>query len=289
MVYYLNCRVPRTLRTFQRSLVTSAPPSMEASPFNANRAFRSLGFHDTILWYTLRKAVLVLHAKDHIPNDRLTDTLSDLESMMENVTDRTWLRLVRDTRRRDCTDPRAHIYGVLAMSPASLTTNITPSYSLAVSEVFKQATLTYIRQSRRIDILEHTNSTSRDMEGPSWVPDWDGLIGSEIALSSFASGFSCASADLVSDDNLEVTGVHNCSVREASSPTSHMNSNIESCVREWKPKDLLTSIYPTGDSLMTAFALTIAWGIVSDRCLERQGRIQRNGRPYFFLNQQCRK
>ena len=185
--------------------------------------------------------------------------------MMENVTVGTWLRVIRDTRRRDCTDPRDHMYEVLAMSPASLTTDMTPSYTLAVSEVSKQATLTYVRQSRRIGIPEHTNPASQDMEGPSRVPDWDGTIGSEIAWSSFASGFSCASTDLVSDDDLEVTGVHSCTVREASSPTSHMKLNIESCVREWKPEGLLTRKYPTGDSLMTAFALTIICGMVSDR------------------------
>ena len=238
--------------------------------------------HDKIPWYTLRKAVLMLNAKDYIPNARLRDVLVDVASMMENVTLGTWLSVLRDTQDKDCTDPRDRIYGVLAMSPASLTTDIKPSYSLAVSEVFKQATITYIKHSRRIDLLEHTNSASRDMEGPSWVPDWDGSLGSEIAYTSFASGFSCSSAVLVSDDDLEVIGVHNSTVREASNPASRFNSNIESCIREWKPEDLLTTRYPTGESLMTAFALTIICGVVTDRCLGMNGPSSKEWEAIFL-------
>ena len=202
---------------------------------------------------------------DYIQHDRLSGALVNRRAMFEDTIHGTWLDLICATQLRYCTDPRDQIYGTLAISPASLVTDIMPLYSLTISEVYKQATLTYIDRSGRIDILEHANFASRAMQGPSWVPDWEKSIGGEIACCSFASGLSCASTNLISDDGLEVTGVHVCTFLEASSPLLY-RSDILSCMREWKPKGLLSERNLTEDSLMTAFAMTIECGIINDRC-----------------------
>jgi len=97
----------------------------------------------------------------------------------------TLLRVVSGLSRKKCTDPRDRIFASvnLLSTPKPI---LAPSYTLSVSEVYRQATVAMIRDTKSLNCIcaarprECDNERPQRRTGlvereyvPSWVPDWD--------------------------------------------------------------------------------------------------------------------
>jgi hypothetical protein len=76
-----------------------------------------------------------------------------------------------------CTDERDRIYGLMLLTQGWQEGNLIANYSLTVSEVFREAMISYLQNYGSILFLEHTYFSYENFEDikdrtPSWIPDW---------------------------------------------------------------------------------------------------------------------
>lgn len=235
--------------------------------------------HDNILWLSLCKAIETVTSKDNMVTKTMLHFAYPIAGLMENMKTRPWLEMMRVVYWRECTDERDKVYGVLGISPPSLASEMTLSYSLTISEVFKQATLAYINHAKRVDILEQCDLATRGISGPSWVPDWTSYIGQDIAQTTVASGISCASTKTMSNNALRVDGVRISSVSETSRSAPEDFGETLKLVRTWEPENIHTATYLTGESMLDSFL-----SIISVNCYSSHGEgFQRWKSKYLSL------
>ncbi|CAO2652322.1 Nn.00g006050.m01.CDS01 [Neocucurbitaria sp. VM-36] len=68
------------------------------------------------------------------------------------------------------TNPRDHIYGLLGLAPCGLV----PDYALSVVEVYREYISSYMRDTRRLDVLRYSGigMENHDVKVPSWTPNY---------------------------------------------------------------------------------------------------------------------
>ena len=221
--------------------------------------------HETVLWSHFRRAARCLLAKTHLPSVQLRELLSSYYDMMRDLQGRPLSSLISVTHLRECSDPRDKVYGILGISPPAFSMNIRPQYSLSVSAVYQEAFLIYLDRMQRLDLLEHCNLAGRRIDSPSWVPDWSTWKGTGISNGSLASGVSCAHAEFLPPDILEVIGVHHGTVRTVSHTAPSNISDARTMIRQWEPENLRTGQYVAGGGLLDAFVSTLRFGLFRDR------------------------
>jgi hypothetical protein len=73
------------------------------------------------------------------------------------------------------TDPRDHVYGLLAMADDAEELGIVPDYGKEVTEVFVEFAMAYLKRGD-LDLMGYCQ-VPKSLPGlPSWVPDWTGCI-----------------------------------------------------------------------------------------------------------------
>ena len=220
-----------------------------------------------ILWCHFRRALLCLWVKKNISRPNLAIRLRSVGSLGEDWAQFNMIQLLRAICELQCTDRRDKVYGLLGIAPSWFTAKIKPQYLLPVGEVYKQAFLVYLHQKQRLDLLRYTLHNSIRAGTPSWVADWSIPRSSDIAANGeFASGISRAKFTIVDEDILEVVGIEYAAVQMVKEPAPQDVHLMLDFIREkWQSKDLQTSVYVTGESVETAYALALCAG----RTLER--------------------
>lgn len=85
-------------------------------------------------------------------------------------------------RMRQATDPRDKVYGVLALAAQRYVGLLKADYTLPVERVYEQITVALIQRTGNLDILSHiTPNQPRNLDVPSFVPDWTVEIGKEYS------------------------------------------------------------------------------------------------------------
>lgn len=85
-------------------------------------------------------------------------------------------------RLREATDPRDKVYGVLALAAERYAGLIRADYALPVERIYEQLTIALIERTKRLDILCHiVPNQPRNLNVPSFVPDWTIRIGKEYS------------------------------------------------------------------------------------------------------------
>jgi hypothetical protein len=83
-------------------------------------------------------------------------------------------------RMRQAADPRDKVYGVLALAASQYAGLLRADYSASVEHVYEQLTLALIDRTRWLDIFSHiAPNQPRNLNVPSWVPDWTVDMGKE--------------------------------------------------------------------------------------------------------------
>ncbi|KAJ4287344.1 hypothetical protein N0V90_012742 [Kalmusia sp. IMI 367209] len=84
------------------------------------------------------------------------------------------LTLLQKFRNRRASDPRDKVYALLSLAkPNGKKQNILPDYILSEREVYIQATLEIISDTKSLAVLNTDTGRKFRHDLPSWVPDWD--------------------------------------------------------------------------------------------------------------------
>ncbi|RSL74083.1 hypothetical protein CEP53_000444 [Fusarium sp. AF-6] len=175
--------------------------------------------------------------------------------------------VLREHKMKACSDPRDKIYGLLGVLPPKLASAIFPDYESPVEKTYQLALLTHIRLTERWEIFG-CDLVERQVGGPSWVPDL--LSPYSNAWNSrrqFAGGYSRIQAVHrdESPDLLEVMGVHCATVSSVTSDVPDDTTKALQLARSWEPDDLYTAGYPTGETLLEAYASLFLQHTFKDR------------------------
>ncbi|RDL38024.1 uncharacterized protein BP5553_05457 [Venustampulla echinocandica] len=220
--------------------------------------------HDTIPWSLFRRAAVCLATKQHPSRPNLGGHLSKLNSLCYYRRRYPFKTQLSSVWERKCANQRDKVYGVLGLAPPKLANRIIPQYSLPVDRVFKEATLAYLHQFQRLDMIQYCNLGTRQVEGPSWVLDMS--VNQEgIDRSFYTTGLSRAQTVYHQPDILEVTGLLCTKVRSVSQPASLYRDKALDSIRSWQPPDLETASYITGGSLLDAYLSTVCFGDLKEK------------------------
>ncbi|KAK3381767.1 hypothetical protein B0H63DRAFT_561394 [Podospora didyma] len=139
--------------------------------------------------------------------------------------------------RQKCTNPCDKVYGALGLLSPEVANDIEPKYSLSVREVFRDAKLTFISHTERLELMRFCYQSGRQIDALSWVPDWTAMPpASRDPLRQFSAGFSRANAAWIAPDNI-----------------LKVMRDVDSCTQE--------VFYPTGEVYtMDAFSNIIELG-----------------------------
>lgn len=125
-----------------------------------------------ISWDCLRKAMRCLNNKRKEPFPGFTKHFESIVQIAYAMRDRPFINCLSALRKKDCSDARDKIYGLLGLSPLGFSDRISPDYPLPAAETYMNAFLAYVEHYQRLDLLRHTTRVTNSTAGlPSWVPD----------------------------------------------------------------------------------------------------------------------
>lgn len=236
---------------------------MQEIRMGSRRAIMQLGTEE-IHYSIILRATTALAARVGLPH-KLREGIQSSTGITHNLGQITLPELFRNSRARKCTDPKDKIYGLLSLAPSAFTDRIQPQYSRSAAEIYKNAFCISVEISHRLDLLPQSGSPRSDFGGPSWVPDW---AEDSVWRITFSSDFQAAGISRSEchysekSDVLKVLGVRCTSVRSVIEPTTE---NTNRMFQTLDPVELRVNRYPTGESLVQAYARVLQL----DRCAER--------------------
>ena len=207
-----------------------------------------------VLWYHIRRALRCLLLKRH-PQFR--------QSPISGALGQDWSQyntfmLFTAVSQSQCSDPRDMVYGSLGLAPRWFAERICPDYTLSVADVHKEASLAYLRHTKRLDLLPYAFQGGRQAKAPSWVVDWSGPgLAARGSEDSFACGMSMAHATYRNDEVLDVIGIECTTARSVSEPAPENEEAVLDFVRMQREKHVLKSNHPNGESMEDAYLLTL--------------------------------
>jgi hypothetical protein len=225
---------------------------------------------DEIAWTYFRQGVVCLWHKDRIPPSVSRVRLA-LAGRLAVDGNSPISSVLRRKDGRGCSDPRDLIYGLLGLFPPVFRRNIRPQYALSVGDVYKAMFLAHVDHVNRLNFFPSHHVEGSLIGTPSWVPDFSSQS-SHSGEPQFCGSYSCAISKYQPSNILEVVGRQCATLRSANqpvptdqrSPGSAFRFPIET-VRKWKPNDLQTSYYVTGESLLNAYAKTLTGNYLRER------------------------
>lgn len=168
------------------------------------------------------------------------------------------IRAVHRARTLKCADPRDKVYAVLGI--ASNSQQVKPDYTLSEYQVYRQLATAQI-ENGDLDFLSYCDLDSREVAGPTWVPDWSSEWTTQLMVWNNAAGFASAPITEHLDQGLiKVAAVRAgtlCKVDEVCLPSSD-TSTIAAEVARLAPAHVESLPYKTGCSLLEAFSGTLA-------------------------------
>jgi len=211
-------------------------------------------------WSVFRRAIICLRYKNNLPSRKLRVLAFHINPMVQDTGAYDFNYLLWQLRSRVCSDPRDKVYGALGIAPPGLRKMISPDYSLTTGEVYKLAFLSHMRLVQRWEVFSSSWGTHEILDAPSWVPDLAPPHSTgRIPSRQLAAGHSGIDFTYHPPNILEVTGLKCATVISVSSgvPIQGNSHSLLQAIQSWAPNDLDKITYPTGESLMDAFAITL--------------------------------
>ncbi|KAL0262752.1 hypothetical protein SLS55_001724 [Diplodia seriata] len=82
------------------------------------------------------------------------------------------LSLIENFGQRKSSDPRDKLYALLGLANDEVAGHIFADYSKHEAQVFSDATVMFIRDTRALELLVSDRSHKTNRSLPSWIPDW---------------------------------------------------------------------------------------------------------------------
>ncbi|KAF4996562.1 hypothetical protein FGRMN_4446 [Fusarium graminum] len=216
---------------------------------------------DEIQWSDFWLAVLCLNNKNTSLKIRFREQCRHIVFLKYGTGGHSMANILDISRSKGCVNPRDKIYGLLGITATYFSSRITVDYLRSVEDVYKEAFLAHTNVTQRLELLKHCNLADRQIGGPSWVPDWSKTeLAAPLLSEQLSSGLSRAWFTHKENDMFEVYGIQHTTVKSVSCMASKVEEDTLLAVKDWF-KDLPVGDYCTGESMETAFALTL--------CMER--------------------
>lgn len=221
---------------------------------------------DDIPWNYFWLAILCLHNKDRAPSMRFRERCRHIVFLKMGAADHSMSNILDTSRSKGCADPRDKIYGLLGITPPSFSSAINVDYERSVEEVYKEAFLTHLGATKRLELLKHCDLARRTISGPTWVPDWSKTeFAAPILSEQLSSGLSRAWWMYSPPDVFEVVGKHFTTIVSTSSIAPRVEEDTLLAVKDWHEYLPHGNTYITGESMETAFALTLCMNRTGER------------------------
>ncbi|KAJ4293452.1 hypothetical protein N0V90_008735 [Kalmusia sp. IMI 367209] len=170
------------------------------------------------------------------------------------------------SRSKGCANPRDKIYGLLGITPTYFSTSIVVDYLRPVEDVYKEAFLTHLNTTKRLELLKHCDLANRQIGGPSWVPDWSKTeFAAPLLSEQLSSGISRAWFTYAEPNVLEVVGKQYTTIKTVSGVASKVEEETLLAVRDWFQYLPNKHTYVTGETMEAAFALTLCMNRTRER------------------------
>ncbi|KAL2023614.1 hypothetical protein VTK56DRAFT_1771 [Thermocarpiscus australiensis] len=222
--------------------------------------------NDTISWRDFWLATVCLHNKDKTASMWFRERSRHIAFLKHDASTNSMSNILAVCKSKGCADPRDKIYGLLGITPASFSARIRVDYLRPVEDVYKDAFLAHVHMTSRLELLRHCDLADRKVGGPSWVPDWSQSdFAAPILNYQLSAGISRAWFSYVQPDVLEVVGKHCTTIGSVSGTASKSLEATLLAVKEWYSHLPSAKVYPTGEPMEQAFALTLCM----DRTRER--------------------
>lgn len=221
---------------------------------------------DKIMWIEFWMGVLCLHNKDSSPSMWFRERCRHIVFLKHDMGSHSLSNILDIGRSKGCADPRDKVYGLLGIAPEYFSSNILVDYLRPVEDVYKEAFLTHLNATKRLELLKHCDLAERQVGGPSWVPDWSKTeFAAPILSEQLSAGLSRAWFTYVEPGILEVVGMQYTTIKTVSGVSSKVEDETLLAVKDWLEYLPDESTYLTGESMEAAFALTLCM----DRTRER--------------------
>lgn len=226
--------------------------------------------HDEILFSSFRRAIICIWDKNSGTPQHVTNSLFIVYRLCDNIYDFTFHRIILDHNARNCSDPRDKIYGLMSLSPLKVIKDIKVDYNLSPMAVFTQVFLVCSQQEKRFTQLPTAGRRHivSSQIGSTWVPDWSQNIRTTISPVLGFCASSLSSAQLRQTEisaKLEVTALYVGIITSVGSTISSKFSDIGQIIRSLGVNQLRESRYPTGETYLDAYVLTMTTNRVEER------------------------
>lgn len=221
---------------------------------------------DTIPWNNFWLAVLCLHNKDSLPSMRFRERCRHIVFLKYDAAGHSMSNILDVSRSKGCANPRDKIYGLLGITPTYFSSSIVVDYLRPVEDVYKEAFLTHLNATKRLELLKHCDLANRQIGGPSWVPDWSKTeFAAPVLSEQLSSGISRAWFTYAEPDVLEVVGKQYTTIKTVSGVASMVEEETLLAVGDWYRHLPNKGTYVTGETMEAAFALTLCMNRTRER------------------------
>ncbi|KAJ4226179.1 hypothetical protein NW759_004765 [Fusarium solani] len=219
-----------------------------------------------ISWQRFRRAMVCLESKRNLPQVVIFSKLPRLGVFCLPVEGVNFAILLLRVTHLDCSNPRDKVYGLLGLASPSLLARVQAQYAEPVESVYRDLFLAMTDQMQRLHFEFCSLRTSQARHLASWVPDFYGdLVELLFRGGRYASGMSCSHSTYVAPSALYVSGIRVGTVKSNKGVYPDDVTKRLAVLHDWKPDNLETGLYPTGESVMDAFATTLGQDQLRDR------------------------
>lgn len=222
-----------------------------------------------LLWPLFRRCVACIFGKVyHARSAQRQKLLRSINQLCKANLGQSLPLLLTMSQKLRCAKGVDKVYGLLGLAPPETASRIKPDYNMFSEEVFKGVFIEHLNLVNRLELFE----TSGIREG-GFTPTWAPALESDFMTDRmplwrsgvFASGFSAAVAEYKAPNILKLTGVMCSLVTGVLDQPIHTLNEVFDIMRSIGSEKLLEMSYPTGESLLDAYAWTMSVGILGDK------------------------
>jgi hypothetical protein len=158
--------------------------------------------------------------------------------------------------RQHCSDDKDKVYSLLSLASPSFRERIPIDYAASVAKVYRTVFIHTCTFYRRVDLLKKCCSSSRNVGGPSWVPDLS-TVPIVMLYYSFCSGMSACDMITPTPGTLQLTGKICCTISKTNPGSPPYSDSLSNILQQWVPYENLEGFYPTGETRWEAFMATL--------------------------------
>jgi hypothetical protein len=184
--------------------------------------------------------------------------------------------IIRRTCRMKCSDPRDRVYAMRSTTrQEEQDMPIDVDYKLPVGKVYQNYIQRYISHFNSLRLLPFCELQNHLLEMPTWVPDWSHLSSTNYPQAArYASGCMRANVLSISDESLEITGMHVGTIAQRTVVDigrADEDDTIQA-IKDSAPTGMLSSAHPGNTSMIEAFCCTLCFDVFRERKLPQRVR-----------------